>query len=116
MRVRFTPRARRDLATILSYLDEHSPQGARTVQRAIQHTIDLIGQAPESGRRAGVQDTRVLPAGRSPYLIYWTIEWGEVWLIHIRLARAGRGKEGTNESHSEIMPTLIVWPHLASIG
>src|SRR5919108_2123568 len=84
MRVRFTPRARRDLAAILSYLDERSPQGARTVKRALQQTIDPIVQAPESGRRADVPDTRVLPAGRSPYLIYWTIERGEAWLVHIR--------------------------------
>jgi plasmid stabilization system protein ParE len=64
MRVRFTPRARNDLAAILKYLDERSPQGARNVHRTIWRTIELIGQAPEGGRRAKVQDTRDFRPGR----------------------------------------------------
>ena len=86
MRVRFTSRARNDLVEILNYLDQRSPQGARNVKRAIHKTIELIGQAPLSGRRADVQETRVLSAGRYPYLIYWSIEGGEAWLVHIRHA------------------------------
>jgi plasmid stabilization system protein ParE len=50
MRVRFTPRARSDLASILQYLHERSPQGARNIHRAIRQTIELIGLAPEGGR------------------------------------------------------------------
>jgi plasmid stabilization system protein ParE len=53
----------------------------------MQTTIALIGEFPESGRLAGEQNARMLPAGRHPYLIYWTIETGEVWLVHIRNAR-----------------------------
>jgi plasmid stabilization system protein ParE len=86
MRVRFTARARNDLVEILDYLDDRSPQGALNVKRAIHKTIELIGQFPESGRAAGIQQTRVLPAGRYPYLIYWSIEAGEAWLVHIRHA------------------------------
>jgi hypothetical protein len=33
------------------------------------------------------QATRVLPAGRYPYLIYWSVEGGEAWIVHIRDAR-----------------------------
>lgn len=84
--MRYAPRARNDLVEILKYLDDRSPQGAHNVKRAIQKTIELIGQFPESGRAAGVQTTRVLPVGRYPYLIYWSIEAGEVWLVHIRHA------------------------------
>ena len=87
MRVRYTRRARSDLQSILQYIDERSPRGARNVKRSIQKTIELIGEFPEGGRRAGEQATRVLPAGRYPYLIYWSVEAGEVWLIHIRDAR-----------------------------
>lgn len=86
MRVRFTTRARNDLVEILNYVDERSPQGARNVKVAINKTIELIGQFPESGRRAGVEETRVLAVGRYPSLIYWSIEAGDVWLVHIRHA------------------------------
>ena len=87
MRVRYTPRAFSDLQSILQYIDERSPRGARSVNRAIHKTIELIGEFPEGGRRAGVEEIRVLPAGRYPYLIYWSIGTGEVWLVHIRHAR-----------------------------
>ena len=87
MRVRYTPRARSDLQSILQYIDERSPLGARNVKRAIQKTIELVGEFPQGGREAGVQATRVLPAGRFPYLVYWSIEGGEVWIVHIRHAR-----------------------------
>ena len=59
MKVRYTPRARSDLESILQYIDERSPRGARSVKRAIQKTIELIGEVPEGGRRAGEQTTRV---------------------------------------------------------
>jgi plasmid stabilization system protein ParE len=84
MRVRLTPRAYNDLASVLDYIDAQSPQGARNVKRAIQKTIELIGQMPQAGRRGGVAETRVLSAGRYPYLIYWAITAGEAWIVHIR--------------------------------
>jgi plasmid stabilization system protein ParE len=68
-------------------IDRHSPRGARNVKRAIQRTVELIGEFPEGGRPVGEQAARVLPAGRYPYLIYWSVEAGEVWLVHIRHAR-----------------------------
>ncbi len=70
MRVRLTTHARNDLAATLDYISGHSPQGALNVKRAVRRTILLIGQFPESGRRLGVLDMRVLAVGRYPYLIY----------------------------------------------
>jgi toxin ParE1/3/4 len=95
MRVRYTPRARRDLRTILEYIDERNPQGAINVKQSIQRTIELIGDHPRSGRLAGIHAVHVLSAGRYPYLIYWIIEAGEAWIVHIRDARRRpwRGEE-----------------------
>jgi toxin ParE1/3/4 len=86
MRVRFTKRARDDLVAVLNYLDERSPQGARNVKRAIRKNIELIGTLPDSGRRSGILDIKVLPAARYPYLVYWSVEAGEAWIVHIRHA------------------------------
>jgi plasmid stabilization system protein ParE len=49
--------------------------------------FSLIGRHPQIGRLSEVQETRVLPVGRYPYLIYWSIEAGEAWIVHIRHAR-----------------------------
>jgi plasmid stabilization system protein ParE len=81
MRVRYTP---------LQFIDERNPQGAQNVKRALQRTIELVGQLPESGRRSGVEQTRVLPVGRYPYLVYWSVQGGEAWVVHIRHASRRR--------------------------
>lgn len=84
MIVRYTPRARGDLDKILVYLDERSPKGAKHVHYSIKRVVELIGEYPHSGRTIEEQNTRVLPVGRYPYLIYWSIEAGEVWILHLR--------------------------------
>jgi toxin ParE1/3/4 len=86
MTVRFTPRARADLDEILGYLDRKSPKGAANVARTMRKTFDLIGQFPHAGRLAGEQQTRVLPVGHYPYLIYWDVEAGDARVLHIRHA------------------------------
>ena len=90
MRVRYTARAEGDILAILEYLNEHSQQGKRNVRRAIRKTIELIGQFPESGRFSTEQASRVLPAGKYLYLVYWIIEKNEVWIVHIRNGRRKR--------------------------
>jgi toxin ParE1/3/4 len=84
MRVRYTPRAREDIVSILTYIERHSPQGAKNVARAMHKTIEIIGQFPQSGRPADESGTRVLPVGRYPYLVYWTAETDDAWIVHIR--------------------------------
>ena len=87
MRIRYTPRARDDLAEILKYLDDRSPQGSRNVKRTIRKTIELIGQFPLGGRDAEEMGTRVLAVGRYPYLIYWSVSGDSAWIVHIRDGR-----------------------------
>jgi len=82
--VRYTRRAQDDLTSILKYLDERSPRGAQNVKNAIKRTIDAIGRNPSIGHPTGRGATRGAPVGRYPYLVYWTVEADEVWVIHIR--------------------------------
>jgi toxin ParE1/3/4 len=84
MIVRYSRRAQRDLERILNYLDARSPRGALNVKRAIKRAIGTIGENPSIGHPSGNGATRGFPAGRYPYVIYWTVEDGEVWLVHIR--------------------------------
>jgi len=91
MKVRYTPRARGDMDAILSYIDQRNPQGARNVARTIHKTVELIGQFPQTGRLAGEQGTRVLPVGRYPYLIYWSVEGDEAGSCISGTPHAGLG-------------------------
>ncbi len=84
MIVRYTRRAQDDLARVLSYLDARSPRGALSVRLAIKRTIDTIRKNPNIGRLTPKGAVRGAPVGRYPYLIFWTVEAGEIWVLHIR--------------------------------
>jgi len=103
MIVRYSRRAENDLAKILDYLDARSPRGARNVKVAIKRVIDLIGATPMIGHTAGRGEVRVMPVGRYPYLIYWTFEANEVWLVHIR-----------HGARRPLAPTIFAWFESAS--
>ena len=83
MIVRYTRRAQGDLTKILDY-DERSPRGALNVRLAIKRTIHTISRNPSIGHAIGGRGIRGMPVGRYPYLVFWTVEAGEIWVLHIR--------------------------------
>jgi len=84
MIVRYTRRAQGDLAKILNDLDERSPRGAPSVRLAIKRTIDTISRNPSIGHLTARRAIRGIPVGRYPYLVFWTVEADEIWVLHIR--------------------------------
>jgi plasmid stabilization system protein ParE len=85
MRVRYTPRARGDIAGIADYLVERSPAGARAVEARIRWTVQLLADYPKSGRPLEQRrDVRVMPVVRYPYLIFYRVDAGEIVVLHIR--------------------------------
>ena len=84
MIVRYTRRAQGDLAKILNNLDERSPRGALSVRLAIKRTIDTISHNPSIGHPTAICAIRGTPVGRYPYLVFWTDEADEIWVLHIR--------------------------------
>ena len=101
MKVRYTPRASDDLSAILAYLDERSPRGARNVKQAIYKAIAVIGRHLQIGRLSKVEETRVIPIGRYPYLIYWSIEVGEAWIVTSAMHDAAHGQTSWLTNHNE---------------
>jgi len=49
MRVRHTPRARRDLEAIYDYLDRNNPDAARAVKLAVSRATELLADFPKIG-------------------------------------------------------------------
>ena len=85
MKLCYSPRARRDLAEIADYLTARSPKGALSVERRIRKTIGLIAAFPEAGRRLDQRPTvRVMPIGRYPYLVFYTLNADEIVILHVR--------------------------------
>jgi toxin ParE1/3/4 len=85
VKVRFTLRARNDLESILDDLAKRSRYDG--VAAAIRKSVDLIGSFPERGRNVDQAGVRVIPVGRFPYLIFWSLGRNEVRILHVRHAR-----------------------------
>ncbi len=85
MIVVFAPQALRDLAEIADYLAAKSPSGARSVEKAIARSIELLRESPSLGRLndEGVHQV-VVP--RYGYLIYYGIDEasGRIQIVTIR--------------------------------
>jgi plasmid stabilization system protein ParE len=85
VKLRYSPRARRDLAEIADYLTARSPKGALSVERRIRKTIDLIAAFPGAGRCLDQRPAvRVMPLGRYPYLVFYTLRGDETVILHVR--------------------------------
>ncbi len=85
MKLRYSSRASRDLAEIGEYLTARSPGGALSVERRIRKTIKLISEFPGAGRGLDQRPAvRVLPIGRYPYLIFYTLRDTEIVVLYIR--------------------------------
>jgi toxin ParE1/3/4 len=87
MRVRYTPRARRDLEEIFAFIDARSPRGARAVKGAIVKAIRRLGSKLRILRPTDEFEVSELTVPHRTYKVYYRIDGGEVWIIHIRDTR-----------------------------
>src|SRR5262245_61887509 len=86
MKLRFTPRATRDLAEIADYIRECNPAAALKVRSAILKTLQDVAAFPHMGRRQTVEGVRKIVTHRYRYLVYYTVDAvaNEVIVISIR--------------------------------
>jgi toxin ParE1/3/4 len=84
MKVRYTPRARDDLQTIFSYLDQVSPSGAKSVKRALERRIRRLADIPSMAPATQEPGIYELSIVRYPYKVYYRVENDEVRIVHIR--------------------------------
>jgi toxin ParE1/3/4 len=94
MSLRFTPRARADMAQIHEYIAQHNKAAATSVVRRIRLTSGLLARHPALGRETDIPGVRVFPTARYPYLVYHRVGADEVVIIHVRDGRRDVPKEG----------------------
>ena len=83
MKVRYTATAAADLDDILSYLNRRNPQAAADVVVAVEATISRIAEFPKSAQATDEPGVRMAPAGRFPYLIFYTVGEDEIRIIRV---------------------------------
>jgi len=81
MRLRYTLPALSDLASILDYIADHSPQGATRVQKRIRAITDLLLRYPRAGAVTDAPTIRRMTATPYPYLIFYEATDAEI-IIH----------------------------------
>ena len=94
MKLRFTPRARADIAHIHEYIAQHNNAAATSVVRQIRLTSSLLARHPALGRETDIPGVRVFPTARYPYLVYHRVGEGEVVVIHVRDGRRDVPEKG----------------------
>lgn len=87
MSVRYSTRARNDLAHIVEYLEQRSPQAARSVRQAIEKGTGILADFPLLAPVTVLSDVREMTIVRYPYKVYYTVQDGNVVIVHIRDAR-----------------------------
>jgi toxin ParE1/3/4 len=84
LKLSYTPRALAELANVLAYIAERSPQGARGVQRRLQAIIGLLPLHPYAGQRTSEPRLRRLAATPYPYLVFYEVTETEVIIVGVR--------------------------------
>ena len=92
MRVRWTETAFAELNEIRSYIERENPAAARATVIRIEQVTARLGQFPRMGSATDSPGVRVFPALPFPYLIFYTIEAGEVVIRNVRHASRRRSR------------------------
>lgn len=93
MKLRFTPRAVRDIAAIADYIHERNPAAALQVRAAILESLQNLVLFPESGRKQRTEGVRKLVTRKYPYLVYYTLDEPAEEIIVIAIQHPARERE-----------------------
>jgi plasmid stabilization system protein ParE len=78
VKVRYTRSALRQLEQVLSYIEAHSPQGAKKVEMRIQELLGILETQPQIGRKTSDPRIRRIVATPYPYVVLYQIHAGEI--------------------------------------
>ena|SRR5579871_1325808 len=74
MRLRYTPRASRQLRAIARYLRERSAPAARAVGLRVGETAKFLQENPAAGRKGALAGTREFVVRGMPYIVVYRVE------------------------------------------
>ncbi|MEK7755425.1 MAG: type II toxin-antitoxin system RelE/ParE family toxin [Acidobacteriota bacterium] len=85
-RIRYLPRAARQLDEIFTYIADRNPAAAGRVAGAIRRSIERLGDFPYSSRPSEVRGVRELPIVRYPYIVFYAVDdqAREVHILRVR--------------------------------
>jgi plasmid stabilization system protein ParE len=73
MRIRYSPSATRDLASIHRYLTDHSPAGATNVMAAILAAVEFVRRNPLAAEMTTIRDVRGKIVRRYKFKVFYRL-------------------------------------------
>ena len=83
LKLRFTIAAQRDLNDIFEYLEPRNPRAANSVINAIEYSINFLTEYPMSARKTDMNDVRVKPLTKYPFLIFYHAHDEELTILRV---------------------------------
>ena len=93
MKLRFTPRATRDIAEIAEYLRTRNPSAARAVRDAVLRPLQNLILFPAIGRLQNVEGVRKLVTPQYRYLVYYMVDEGAEEIVILTIQHPARRRE-----------------------
>jgi toxin ParE1/3/4 len=86
MKVRYSPRAAADLASIFDFLNQRSPSGATRVMTAIYAAVEFIRWNPQAAEATSLEGVRSKFVSRYRFKVFYRLAEGgdTIEIIHIR--------------------------------
>jgi toxin ParE1/3/4 len=86
MSVRYTRDALYDLDQISSYLAEHDPAVAAALLDAVESVVARLTRFPMSAQTTEMPGIRTAPVLRYPYIVFYSVETGDITIHYVRHA------------------------------
>lgn len=83
MKLRYAPRAIRQMDSIAAYIVQENPSAAKRVGARLQRAITRLVQFPGMGRVGALVGTRELIVPGLPYLVVYRVEATEIVVLGV---------------------------------
>lgn len=83
LKLNWTKRALRQLIQAQDYIARDNPSAAKIIAERIIDAAKLFVEQPKIGRPGRIAGTREWVVGRTPYLLVYTVQNGEIWIISV---------------------------------
>lgn len=83
MSARYTRTALEEIDEILTYLASRNPSAASAIAARIEQVVAWIAEFPRIGYSID-HDVRMLPLGRYPFLVFYSIDQDDVVIRNVR--------------------------------
>ena len=93
MKLRFAPRATRDLEEIAEYLRTRNPAAALAVRDAILRSLQNLTLFPAIGRSQNAEGVRKLVTPKYRYLVYYMIDDIAEEIVILTIQHPARSRE-----------------------